>query len=484
MTKHFTPSHPILIVDDEISVLDGFEIALHTIGFNNIMTCNDSRKVFPLLNTKQFCLVLLDLIMPHISGEKLLEMITSTFPELPVIIVTAVGDIETVVQCMRNGATDYMHKPIDTMQLQKCVNKALEVRELEKENALLKGYLLNDRLKYPDFFSEIITQNSIMRSIFQYCESVAGGLHSIIITGETGTGKELIAKAIHNLSNRSGTFVAVNIAACDDSVVTDTLFGHVQGAFTGAEKARQGLVEKANGGTLFLDEIGDLNLSSQIKLLRLLQEKEYSPVGSDSLKRANIRVVASTHRDLNKLREQGKFRDDLYYRLMSHHIHLPPLRERLDDIPLLLEHFLLKESNALGKKKPTYHPQLVTMLMAYSYPGNIRELKAIVGDAVANHQSRMLSSAIFKDRMQMTRTSQITPENRYSSEDPFKHVIETLDELPLLKDAVQHLTTNLIAAAMKAAKGNQTIAASILGISQQSLSHKIIKMKLLPDKPS
>ena len=386
---------------------------------------------------------------------------------------------------MRHGAVDYIQKPVDKLELHKCVSKALEIRELEQENALLKKYLLDDVLKHPELFSEIITQNSKMRSIFQYCESVANSSHSIVITGETGTGKELIAKAIHNLSERTGDFVAVNIAACDDATVNDTLFGHVEGAFTGAEKVRHGLVDKANGGTLFLDEIGDLNLSSQIKLLRLLQEKEYSPVGSDNIKRADIRVVTSTHRNLAKLQKQGKFREDLYYRLFSHHIHLPPLRERLDDIPLLLDHFLQQEANALGKKKPTYHPELVSMLKTYYFPGNIRELEAIVADAIANHQSRMLSSSTFRDRLQMKNIPEITSKNQDTLEDFLKHnTIDTIEQLPTLKDAVQQLTKNLIDKAMKAANGNQTIAASILGISQQSLSRKIIKMKQQPDKPS
>ena len=341
--------------------------------------------------------MLLDLIMPYISGEQLIAGIKRDFPDLPVIIVTAVGEIESVVGCMRDGAVDYILKPVEKVQLCNRVRKALEVRELERENATLGERLLNDTLQHPEVFSEIVTQNSKMRSIFQYCESVACSTRPILITGETGTGKELIANAVHGLSGRPGEFVAVNIAACDDSVVADTLFGHVRGAFTGAENARKGLVEKAAGGTLFLDEIGDLSNISQIKLLRLLQEGEYFPVGTDTVKRANVRIIASTHRDLSRLRRQGLFRDDLYYRLISHHVHLPPLRERSGDIRLLFDYFIDHEAKAMAKKKPTYHPELITLLNAYDFPGNIRELKAIVGNALAQHKSRMLSSKHFKE---------------------------------------------------------------------------------------
>lgn len=482
MAQHLQPAHPILIVDDERAVLDGFEIALHSSRFNNIETCDDSRKVLSILKRKKFDLVLLDLIMPYISGEKLISKIKKAFPNLPVIIVTAVADIETVVHCMHNGAVDYILKPVDVIQLRNCVRKALEYRELQEENILLSNHLLNDCLKYPEYFSKIITQNSKMRAIFQYCESVARSTHAIIVTGETGTGKELIAKAVHDLSERPGAFVAVNIAAYDDPVVADTLFGHVKGAFTGADKARTGLVEKADGGTLFLDEIGDLSMTSQVKLLRLLQEKEYSPVGSDTVKNANIRVVASTHRDLDKLRQQGNFRDDLYYRLVSHHIRLPPLRDRLGDIQMLLDYFLEQEAKALGKNKPTYHPELLKLLGTYKFPGNIRELKAVVGDAVANHQSKMLSSTVFRERLSTKCIPEITQTNQSVHQDFYKSINITADELPFLKDAIRDLTQNLIKAAMKNADGNQTVAARILGISQQSLSHKIGLMKQHSDK--
>jgi transcriptional regulator with PAS, ATPase and Fis domain len=298
----------------------------------------------------------------------------------------------------------------------------------------------------------------------------------MLITGETGTGKELIARAVHRLSGRKGEFVGVNIAAFDDAVFADSLFGHVRGAFTGADKPRMGLVEKACGGTLFLDEIGDLSQASQVKLLRLLQEQEYFPVGSDVAKKANIRIVASTLKDLAALKRQGTFREDLYYRLTAHHVDLPPLRDRLDDIPTLLDHFLEQEAAEMGKPVPTYHPELVNLLRTYRFPGNIREFKAMIGDAVSRHQSRMLSSGTFREHMNAEEAADeehlpaVRPTGLEAIEFP-------LDDLPRLKDTLTLVSDLLIGKAMEKAGGNQSAAARILGISQQSLSQKLKKRK-------
>nr|WP_321258863.1 sigma-54 dependent transcriptional regulator [uncultured Pseudodesulfovibrio sp.] len=475
MKNHLCPSHPILVVDDEKSALQSFEIALYASGYSNVITCEDSRKVMSLMEKQQFSLVLLDLVMPHIGGPALLKMIKEKYPWLPIIIISAVSDGKSVIQCMRDGARDYLFKPVDKTELAKRVRSTLEFKDMEQENARLREQILETKLKHPEMFSKILTQNSKMLSIFKYCEAVAGSQNPILITGETGTGKELIAQAIHHLSMRCGEFVAVNVAAFDDPVFADSLFGHVRGAFTGADKARKGLVEQANGGTLFLDEIGDLSLSSQVKLLRLLQEQEYFPVGSDLPKKANVRVVTSTLKNLSTLKQEGKFREDLYYRLVGHQVTLPPLRERLDDISLLLDYFLECEATEQGKKKPAYHPELLNFLRTYSFPGNVRELKAMASDAVSQHCSRMLSSASFKNHIQ--------------SEDSLGGVVPHVEEtaswdtvnfppesLPPLKEVVSKISTTLINTAMERSGGNQSAAARILGISQQSLSLKLKKM--------
>ena len=242
----------------------------------------------------------------------------------------------------------------------------------------------------------MVTGNKKMRAIFQYVEVVAGTRQPIMITGETGVGKELVARAIHQLSGRKGDYVALNVAGLDDMMFSDTLFGHKKGAFTGADQAREGFIARAAGGTLFLDEIGDLNESSQIKLLRLLQEHEYYPVGSDIVSKSDARIVLATNRDLQKMIAAGKFRNDLYYRLCAHQIHIPPLRERLDDIPQLLDHFLATSAAMVNKKKPTPPPELAVLLSIYQFPGNMRELEALVFDAVARHASGILSMESFR----------------------------------------------------------------------------------------
>ncbi|NQU14929.1 MAG: sigma-54-dependent Fis family transcriptional regulator [Desulfobacteraceae bacterium] len=474
--KHVFPLDPILVVDDEVSALDSFEISLYSAGFSNVITCNDSRKVMEILRGRNVELVFLDLIMPFVSGEQLIVEIKKEFPEICVIVVTAVGDIDTVVECIRNGATDYLLKPVEKAHLKNRVLKSLEMRELQQENAALRERLLNGRIEHAEFFREIVTQNVRMLSIFQYCESIARSSYPILITGKTGTGKELIAKAIHGISGRSGELVAVNIAAFDDTLFADTLFGHVKGAFTGADERRKGLVETANGGTLFLDEIGDLSNASQTKLLRLLQEREYSPVGSDTKKNANIRIIASTNKDLKELRKAEKFRDDLYYRLVSHHVHLPPLREKPDDIRLLLDHFLEETSQDMDKPIPTYHPELINLLKCYHFPGNIRELKHLVADAVAKHKRKMLSSVTFKEHIELESDNKVKHNRVPLPALDFESLRFDPGEIPKLKEAMTDLTKALIGAAMKKSGGNQTIAARILGISQQSLSIKVGKL--------
>jgi DNA-binding NtrC family response regulator len=303
-----------------------------------------------------------------------------------------------------------------------------------------------------------------MQSIFKYIESVAGSSQPILITGESGTGKELIARAAHTLSGRSGPLVAMNAAGLDDSVFADTLFGHSRGAFTGAEAARGGMVERAAGGTLFLDEIADLSPSSQVKLLRLLQEGEYYPLGSDIPKTSRARIVVATHQDLAGREAAGHFRRDLYYRLRGHHVHLPPLRRRKEDIPLLLDHFLEDAATSLGKKKPTPPRQLPVLLATYDFPGNIRELRAMVYDAVSTHAGRILSMQSFLNAMGRTEE---TDEGAAMEElgNPFAD----LARLPNMTEALDLL----IAEAMRRADGNQTLASRLLGISQPALSKRL-----------
>ncbi|WP_208022654.1 sigma 54-interacting transcriptional regulator [Desulfonema ishimotonii] len=328
---------------------------------------------------------------------------------------------------------------------------------------------MSHTLENKDVFAEIITNNAEMFSIFQYIESIAQSPQPVLITGETGVGKELIARCIHRVSAVNGSWVVVNVAGLDDTMFSDTLFGHVKGAFTGANLTRRGMIETARGGTLFLDEIGDLSLASQVKLLRLLQEGEYLPLGQDKPKYTDMHIIAATNVDLWLLQRKGKFRKDLNFRLRTHHIHIPPLRDRLEDIPLLVEHFLEEAAQALRKKKPTPPKELSVLLKNYAFPGNIREMKAMIYDAVSRHKSKVLSLDVFKEHIDQGHKNNFEMlEENISAISEF-HPFRPFRELPSIKQA----THMLVEEAMRRSNGNQSIAARMLGISQPALSKRL-----------
>ncbi|MCB0750497.1 MAG: sigma-54-dependent Fis family transcriptional regulator, partial [Ignavibacteriae bacterium] len=391
MSLSLNPIKPILLVDDEEHFLSSAELVLNSNRITNVETCTDSTKVLELLKSKEYSLVALDLNMPKISGIELLPKILENFPEMPVIVITAINDVENAVECMKLGAFDYLVKPIDDERLISSLNRGIYFASVRNENIRLRETLFKDKLEYPAAFSKIITNSSKMHSIFKYIEAISKTNLPILITGETGVGKELVANAIHKISGREGELVSLNVAGVDDNLFSDTLFGHKKGAFTGADKERRGLIEQAENGSLFLDEIGDLSIESQVKLLRLLQDGKYYPLGSDVAKLSNARIIVATHKDLDKMKNDDTFRKDLYYRLQTHHVNIPPLRERKEDIPILISHFLNTASSALNKKRPASPKELYTSLTNYSFPGNVRELEGIIFDAVSRHISGILS---------------------------------------------------------------------------------------------
>ena len=374
----------ILVVDDDESVLNAVRRTLRAEGFENVLMCRDPRDVEPLLGAEEVSLILLDLMMPHINGQELLERIAASHPEIPVIVVTAEQDVRTAVACVKTGAYDYLLKPVSGPEIVAVILRALEHSELREENARLRSKLLGQELARPEHFDEIITVDPAMLALFGYLEAIAPGSNPVLVSGETGTGKELFARAIHNLSRRRGPFVAVNVAGLDDTMFSDTLFGHKPGAFTGAVGTRKGMIEAAGRGTLFLDEIGDLTEASQVKLLRVLQEREYHALGDDVPKTLDARIVAATHQDPAKLRR------DLYFRLRAYHVRIPALRERTGDLPALIHHFVREAAHDLDRKPPVVPDRLYRLLSRYEFPGNVRELRALVFDAVARHSGGAL----------------------------------------------------------------------------------------------
>lgn len=464
MSETVYPSNPVLLVDDEQQAIISLTQTLLAEGINNTLACGDSRDVIPLAASRELELVLLDLTMPHITGEELLELLARDFPDVPVIVITGIQQIDTAVSCLKGGAFDYLVKPVERGRLIASIRHALEQRRLKRENSLLKKRIFPGGLEHPEAFSPLVTNNSTMYAVFQYCEAVAPSGLPVLITGETGVGKELLARAVHTLSTRQGQFVSVNIAGLDDTVFSDTLFGHRKGAFTGADEARQGLIVRASGGTLFLDEIGDLSPASQVKLLRLLQEHEYFPLGSDIAKEANVRIVAATNRDIQELQQKtGGFRKDLFYRLCSHHVHIPPLRERMDDVPLLCEHFLQEASCSLNRKMPEQYEGLLAALSQYAFPGNIRELQAIIYNAVSS-QSFECPAALAKTGAPPTNASDNRRVPRGISSQTSDALFFT-GNLPSLDRTCELL----IAEALRRSGGNQTLAAKMIGISRQTL---------------
>jgi DNA-binding NtrC family response regulator len=461
------PELPILLVDDEEQALMLMSMTLKVAGYENVKTTTNGNGTLDIIKCGGSDCVVLDMVMPPVSGLDILRQIKEYDPEIPVIMATGINELETAVSCMKHGAQDYIVKPIDSDRFLASVKQAIAIREMKRDYENVVDHLLSSKIKNPDLFSSIITRNAQMLTIFRYIEAIAPAMHPVLITGETGTGKELIARAIHDASALSGKFVAVNVAGLDDTVFSDTLFGHVKGAFTGADSVRPGMIETAAGGTLFLDEIGDLSVQSQVKLLRLLQEKEYHPLGCDKTKNCSARIVTATCKELSSLENDAGFRRDLFFRLRTHHIHVPPLRDRKDDLEVLTETFLKTIAAEQKKPKPTVPAELYTLLRTYHFPGNIRELQGMVTDAVSQHESRILSLQVFRERIGKTSNSK---QSDFDSSAPSSKV-NFGSELPTLEE----IEAILVNEALARAQGNQSIAADLLGITRQALAYRLKK---------
>jgi len=367
----------ILVADDEKNIREGLREALALDGYE-VLTAADGQEAMVAVTRGDVDLLITDLKMPRLSGEELLKGVTSQFPTLPVIILTGHGTIESAVQAMHDGAYDFLTKPVNLDRLSLLVKRALASRELAEQNRAMQ-----EELERRSGFASIIGRSAEMRQVFEIVRQVAPSRSSVLLTGESGSGKEMIAEALHyNSPRKDKPFIKVHCAALTESILESELFGHEKGAFTGAIARKRGRFELAHLGTLFLDEIGEINQNVQIKLLRVLEEKRFERVGGEETVEVDVRLIAATNRDLKEAITRGTFREDLYYRLNVVNIHIPPLRERREDIPLLAAAFLREFSQENGKSLEGIDAKARLALYNYPWPGNVRQLRNSIESAV------------------------------------------------------------------------------------------------------
>jgi len=453
----------VLIVDDELNIRRVLAAMLKREGYE-VTTAADGEQALATLQKTPIHVVVTDLVMPRMGGMELLQRVAADFPDVPVIVITAHGTVDSAVQALKAGAFDFITKPFEQEELKKVIAKATRAHELERQNVHGGG----DR-------APLVGQSQGMRQIFDIVARVADSPSTILITGESGTGKELVALAIHRgSSRRDKPLIKVNCAAIPKDLVESELFGYEKGAFTGAVGSKPGRFELADGGTLFLDEIGEVPVEMQVKLLRALQESEFERVGGIKTLRVDVRLIAATNRDLKALIAEGRFREDLYYRLAVVPIALPALRDRKEDIPLLVEHFVEKYNRRLGKKVERLDDDAMQVLQAYAWPGNIRELENL-----------MERSVLFADGPVITASALPDVLREKGSAGPPIAGVGPLGALAApsgasMKEIVRHaqaeLERELIARALEETGGNVTRAAKRLQISRKSLQ---VKMKEL-----
>lgn len=449
----------ILIVDDEKDMLVLLKRIIEEKTKHIVETEYNPLKVVELLRKQQFDIIITDLKMPKMDGIAILDMVKNIQPSAIVVIMTAYATIETAVEATRKGAFDYISKPFRKERILITIGKAMEWQKLTRENITLKN-----SLKQKKAFPPIIGSSPSIISITKMTVQVAKSTATILISGESGTGKELVAKAIHYHSNRKNKpFITINCTAMPEQIIESELFGHVKGSFTGAWKDKKGIVEEADQGTLFLDEIGDLNMAMQAKLLRLLQEGEYKPVGGLTTKQADIRFVAATNQNLKKLIAVKQFREDLYYRLNVINLHLPPLRDRKEDIPVLAYHFLEKFNLLNNKKISGIDPEGISALISKSWPGNIRELENCIERGVILCQSDTIKISDILPQEPVAHTSPLFDHNIYTL--PFKEAKEII---------VKTFHNKYINWVLQQNNGNISKAAQQAELQRQYL-HRLIK---------
>jgi DNA-binding NtrC family response regulator len=438
----------VLIVDDEKNIREGLAKLLDLEGYRTFSAA-DGKEALASLERSDMDLVITDLKMPNLPGEELLRQVQGTPPGLPVIILTGHGTIESAVQAMKQGAYDYLTKPVDMSRLTLLVSRALAEWEVKRQYREAMR-----ELQKRNQFSNIVGKSDAMKRIFEVVQLVSASRASVLITGESGVGKEMIADAIHYDSDRKDKpLIKVHCAALSESLLESELFGHERGAFTGAVARKRGRFELAHRGTIFLDEIGEISPSVQIKLLRVLQDRSFERVGGEETIEADVRVIAATNRDLKEAIGKGQFREDLFYRLNVVNIHIPPLRERTEDIPLLISSFLTEFAQANSKRIEGIDARARTALYNYSWPGNIRELRNCIESAVVMCRSNLV-------------TLEDLPPHIHTSGD--RNFVRLGLGLTLAEAEKQ-----IIRAVLLQQNGNKTRAAELLGIGRKTLHRKI-----------
>ncbi|MCK5145506.1 sigma-54-dependent Fis family transcriptional regulator [bacterium] len=443
----------ILIVDDEAAQRDTLSGYLKKKHFT-VFSAESGKAAIDVVEKNIVDIILSDMRMPEMSGTALLKVVKQLNPRIMVVMMTAFGDVDDAVTAMKEGAEDYIQKPIDLDHLDIVIGKMLEKKQVLAENEILKETL---RSRFE--FKHVVSNSAAMENVLNLAGRAAHSRASVLLRGESGTGKEVIARAIHVASPRqNGPFVAVNMAAVPDNLVESEFFGHEKGAFTGADRQRQGRFEMADEGTLFIDEIGDMPVFSQIKLLRVLQERSFERVGGSQTVEIDVRIIAATSQNLETMIQEGQFREDLFYRLNVVSISIPPLRERREDIPFLIDHFIKRYSEEEAKSVSTVSREVMDSLMKHDYPGNVRELENIIQRGVVMARGEAVSTVDLPPGIGRLQAERVEPVEDGS-----------------LTASVEALERQMILHALAEAKGNQSAAARLLSITERNLRYKMKK---------
>src|SRR5512143_228752 len=450
----------ILIIDDERSLLDLLMVVFKKEGYG-VKTAPSAAIGFETLEKEDVDLVITDIKMPGADGMDVLRYVRENRPDLPVILITAYGSITQAVEALKAGALDYVVKPFDVEELKIIVGRGLASRRLKQEKILLKRDL-KDRYG----FEQMIGKSRPMQDIYTLIEKVASTDSTVLITGESGTGKEMAARAVHLQGDRRDhPFVSINCAALPENLLESELFGHVRGSFTGAVSDKKGMFELAQRGTLFLDEVGEMSPWTQVKLLRALQERKVRRVGGADEIPVDVRIIAATNQDLKKRIQEGKFREELFYRLNVISMDMPPLRRRVEDIPILISHFLQKYCDKMGKRPKRFTPEVVSLLEGYAWPGNIRELENVIERIVAIEDRETVTASCLPQEILSPQNKQMETQELFA---PGFSLTQHLDEL----------STKYIQEALALSGGSRQKAAPLLGLSYRTIRYLIGKYDL------